>query len=156
VLSVASPLRALGLFSLALLLAGLGAGCSSSSEPLPPARDNPLPACPESPNCERFSASFSVPPPQLFEATVRALEALEAERVTRGPDSLRAAAVFRVAWVFQDDVAVAVTARPEGGSLLHARSASRVGYSDLGVNRRRLQRLREAVNMALMTMPGAP
>jgi uncharacterized protein (DUF1499 family) len=97
-----------------------------------------------------------VPPPQLFEATVRALEALEAERVTRGPDSLRAAAVFRVAWVFQDDVAVAVTARPEGGSLLHARSASRVGYSDLGVNRRRLQRLREAVNMALMTMPGAP
>jgi uncharacterized protein (DUF1499 family) len=30
--------------------------------------------------------------------------------------------------------------------VIHVRSASRTGYSDLGVNRRRVERLREAFN----------
>jgi len=47
-------------------------------------------------------------------------------------------AVFRV-FVFSDDVWVVVL--PEaGGSRLHIRSQSRMGNSDLGVNRRRVER----------------
>jgi uncharacterized protein (DUF1499 family) len=50
--------------------------------------------------------------------------------------------VFRVALLFKDDVDVAI--RPDGPtggrSMLYIRSASRVGKSDLGVNRRRVER----------------
>lgn len=47
-------------------------------------------------------------------------------------------AVYRI-FLFLDDVWVAVL--PEaGGSRLHIRSQSRVGRSDLGVNKRRVER----------------
>ena len=42
---------------------------------------------------------------------------------------------------FKDDVEFRLV---EEENLIHVRSASRVGYSDLGVNRRRVSRLREA------------
>lgn len=76
----------------------------------------------------------------LFAHTRRALRALGPTRLIPRPDSMRITAVYRVAWLFRDDVAVAVDPRPDG-SRLHVRSASRTGYSDLGVNRRRVQRL---------------
>lgn len=37
---------------------------------------------------------------------------------------------------------------PEGENLVHVRSASRVGYSDWGVNRKRVEALREALSNA--------
>jgi uncharacterized protein (DUF1499 family) len=50
--------------------------------------------------------------------------------------------VFRVAFFFKDDVDVIIVPEGETGgrSALHIRSASRVGKSDLGVNRRRVDR----------------
>jgi len=57
--------------------------------------------------------------------------------------------VYQVALIFKDDVDVAVRARDDGGSALYVRSASRVGYSDLGVNQRRVERLLRAVDRAL-------
>jgi uncharacterized protein (DUF1499 family) len=59
-------------------------------------------------------------------------------RVT--PTELGATAVFK-AGPFRDDVAVAVTPEGEGRSTLHVRSASRVGESDLGLNRLRARRI---------------
>lgn len=44
--------------------------------------------------------------------------------------------VFR----FQDDVEIL---RDADAQVLHVRSASRVGHSDLGVNRKRVERLRQ-------------
>jgi uncharacterized protein (DUF1499 family) len=76
----------------------------------------------------------------LFDRTRQALRALGPVRLQIRPDTMRATAVYRVAWLFRDDVDVAVEPRPDG-SRLHVRSASRTGYSDLGVNRRRVQRL---------------
>jgi uncharacterized protein (DUF1499 family) len=61
---------------------------------------------------------------------------------------MRASAVYRVALVFKDDVQIAVDSM-ESGSRLHVRSASRVGQSDLGVNRRRVQRLLRHLEEAL-------
>jgi uncharacterized protein (DUF1499 family) len=44
---------------------------------------------------------------------------------------------------------------PDDERLIHVRSASRVGYHDLGVNRVRVERLRRAVNERLARDPGA-
>jgi uncharacterized protein (DUF1499 family) len=61
---------------------------------------------------------------------------------------MEASAVYRVAWIFKDDVDVAVES-DTAGSVLHLRSASRIGHSDLGVNRRRVQRILDAVEEQL-------
>ncbi|MFB6247254.1 MAG: DUF1499 domain-containing protein [Salinibacter sp.] len=132
----------------ALVLGVLGMGCSTASGPLPTAApSNPLPACPDSPNCERVSTDYAVSADRLFARVQTALRDLGPVQMQLDPDSMRAAAVYRVAWVFKDDVAVAVEPTANG-SRLHVRSASRVGYSDLGVNRRRVRRLLAAVDAA--------
>ena len=132
----------------AVVFAVLGMSCSSSSGPLPPAApSNPLPLCPDSPNCERISTDYAVSADRLFARVQTALRDLGPARMQLRPDSMRAAAVYRVAWVFKDDVAVDVESTADG-SRLHVRSASRVGQSDLGVNRRRVQRLLDAVDRA--------
>lgn len=130
-------------------LAFFGTGCTSSSRPLPSAaHSNPLADCPDSPNCERISESYSVAPDRLFAATQTALDTLGPAHLQTAPDSMRASAVYRVAWIFKDDVDVAVESRSDG-SMLHLRSASRVGHSDLGVNRRRAHRILSAVKEQL-------
>ncbi len=126
----------------------LGGGCSSSDS-LPSAHaDNPLPECPDSPNCERTSTTSPVPAERLYAGAKTALDALGPVRLQAQPDSMRASAVYRVALLFKDDVAIAVDSTSDG-SFLHIRSASRTGYSDLGVNRRRVQRLLSRVEDAL-------
>ena len=120
-------------------------GCSSSSRPLPPpSPQNPLPECPATPNCVRISETYPVSADTLFANANRALESLGPSELRVSPDSLRASAVYRVALVFKDDVDLTVESR-EDGSMLHVRSASRVGQNDLGVNRRRVQRLLSAL-----------
>ena len=47
---------------------------------------------------------------------------------------------------FVDDVEFRMVLEQE---LIHVRSASRVGYSDLGTNRRRVERLRNAFDSAM-------
>ena len=129
------------------------AGCSSSGDPLPTAEpSNPLPECPSSPNCERISTAHEVPADRLFTSTRNALAALGPVTLEADADSMRAHAVYRVALVFKDDVDVAVDSTATG-SALHVRSASRTGYDDLGVNRRRVQRLLSAVSDSIQA-PG--
>ena len=113
--------------------------------------DNPLPPCPDTPNCERTARTYDVPPNTLFVAAQRALESLGPAtlRLSDSSHGRRAEAVYRVALIFKDDVDVAVTSQDGEGSVLYVRSASRVGYSDLGVNRRRVQKLLNAVEAAL-------
>lgn len=151
-MTAASPLRSVFLPVLVAAALTLPA-CMFSSGELPPATsDNPLPPCPDSPNCERTSRSYDVPADTVYAAVQRALDDLGPTELRLRPDSLRAAAVYRVVLVFKDDVDVAV--QPAGnGSLLHVRSASRVGQNDLGVNRRRVHRLFSAVREHLPTGP---
>lgn len=130
-----------------LILSLFAMGCSSGG-PLPSAAPgNPLPECPDSPNCERTTKDYAVPADRLFARVQEALRTLGPVRLRLQPDSMEASAVYRVAWVFKDDVAVAVEPR-SGGSQLHVRSASRVGQNDLGVNRRRVHRLLDAIDAA--------
>lgn len=124
-------------------LGWMGAGCSSPS--LPSAQSsNPLPECPDAPNCERVTTTYDVPADTLFVDVQQALATLGPVELRVASDSLRASAVYRVGLVFKDDVTVVVDSA-SAGSRLHVRSASRVGYSDLGVNARRANRLLAAV-----------
>jgi uncharacterized protein (DUF1499 family) len=141
--SLTTGLLLVGVFALGLA----GVGCSAPS--LPAAHpSNPLPECPDSPNCTRVSQDYDVPADTLFATTQRALDALGPSAMQVQPDAKRATAVYRVALVFKDDVDVAVDSTGPG-SRLHVRSASRVGHSDLGVNARRVDRLLRAVDERL-------
>ena len=130
------------------ILLAMTASRRGAGEVPPPPR---LAPCPSSPNCVSSQATDDAhrvePVPFAGDAAravarMRGIVEREARaRVVRGDEtSFRAefrSALFR----FVDDVdVVADPAR----SLLEIRSASRVGYSDLGVNRRRVERLRTA------------
>lgn len=111
--------------------------------------DSPLAPCPDSPNCERVSRTFDVDADTLFRASESALRELGPVELKAREGSREAHAVYRVAIVFKDDVNLAVTGGDNGQSTLHIRSASRVGYSDLGVNQRRVDRFFEALDSSL-------
>jgi uncharacterized protein (DUF1499 family) len=145
-ISSSLPGRA-GLLAAPLILSLLAMGCSSGGSLPSAAPDNPLPECPASPNCERTTKAYAAPADRLFARVQEALRTLGPARLRLQPDSMRASAVYRVALVFKDDLDVAVESRSDG-SRLHVRSASRVGHSDLGVNRRRVHRLLDAVDAA--------
>lgn len=119
-----------------------------SSDAIAVAFGNPLPPCPDTPNCVRVSRRYPTSPDALYRAVQQALESLRPVRLRLSPDARRARAVYRVALLFKDDVDVAVEPN-ESGSVLHARSASRLGAWDLGVNRRRIHRFFDAVERRL-------
>lgn len=131
--------------SLAVLLAAATATPALASDLAP------LAPCPSTPNCTSTEAPSDdathylapLPLPAGLEPRA-ALDALEAviladpRTAVEGRTELRLQATDRSrVFRFVDDVEARVdpTAR-----LLHARSASRVGAGDLGVNRRRLER----------------
>ena len=115
-----------------------------------------LPPCPASPNCvssdstdEHAIAAFQFvgPAENAWRAAKEALLSLPRTKIVAESDhTLRAectSAIFR----FVDDVEFELRPKQE---IIAVRSASRVGYSDLGANRRRIESIR-AVYDRLMT-----
>ena len=100
--------------------------------------ENPLPPCPGSPNCVRQTRAFALPADTLFDQAQQALKAIGPSTVNADPETRHLDAVFTVVF-FKDDVALRIEPHQDG-AVLHIRSASRVGYSALGVNRRRVAR----------------
>jgi uncharacterized protein (DUF1499 family) len=130
----------------------LAAGCRTAA-PSALAPGDPLRPCPSSPNCvstEARDAGHAMPPVayqgSAAEAQRRARAALLAEPRTRivdeRPGYLRAEARTRILR-FVDDVEVVVDS---AAHQIRFRSASRVGHSDLGVNRARMLRFTERFN----------
>ncbi len=111
-----------------------------------------LPPCPASPNCVSSDATnelHGIAPLVVVGDFATAWHALlgylqnEASYtvVTQAQDYIHAEA--RTRWLrFVDDVVFA--ARPEAG-VIAVRSASRLGYSDLGANRKRIEKVRAAL-----------
>ncbi len=128
---------------LCLLMAACATESSSPTMMNPPLPENPLASCPDSPNCIRQTRLFDLPPDTLFARAQTALDALSASTLSVTPETRRIDAVFTV-FLFKDDLALAVEPHKEGAAL-HIRSASRVGYSDFGVNRRRVERFFRAL-----------
>jgi uncharacterized protein (DUF1499 family) len=124
------------------------AGCSGHSPKLG-VTDGRLKPCPASPNCVNSQLQengHAIAPiayeGSLADARERLLLILRqtkrAKVVVSETDYIRAefrSAIFR----FVDDVEFYFPEAP----VIHVRSASRVGYSDLGVNRKRVEKIRE-------------
>jgi len=114
--------------------------------------DSALRPCPSSPNCVSSDAGDPAHRVAALELAAPAAEAWRAARdavaslprtviVTETPDYLHAecsSAIFG----FVDDLELHL--RPAEG-VIAVRSASRLGYGDLGVNRRRVEALRAAL-----------
>ena len=110
-----------------------------------------LPACPPTPNCVSTQAErtrqrmepipYTGPLSAARERMRRVLQSLPRTTIVEeGPDLLRAESrslLFR----FVDDVEIRFD---DAAKLVHFRSASRVGRSDFGVNRQRMENVRQA------------
>jgi len=132
----------LALLAILILLNTVGPLKGSSNSDFPdrmqPDR-NPLPECPDSPNCVRLSLKYDSDPQELFDILPEVLEQMHAENFQQNSQSLQTDAVFRIRlFGFRDDFSIRVTESDEiGSSVVHITSRSRVGRGDLGVNRRR-------------------
>jgi len=133
-------LIALGLFVLGACASSVAGGLVGGS----------LAPCPSSPNCvssEPGADEDHRVEPFVYEGDGRAVlarfvelvaELPRVELVTREPDYAHAA--FTTKWMrFTDDVELRLD---EAASVVHVRSASRLGHSDLGKNRARVDELR--------------
>jgi uncharacterized protein (DUF1499 family) len=119
----------------------LFAGCGSENSDISSQSldQNPLPTCPDSPNCIRITRQIASPVDEVYEQALTTLKDMSPEGITEKRDSLKITTVFKV-FLFRDDLDVQVTTQNNSTSLLHVRSASRVGESDLGVNTRRVKK----------------
>jgi len=108
-----------------------------------------LPPCPDSPNCVSTEARdpthkikpirFDVSPQEAARRLAAVIEEMGG-RVVTGPDGGRIHAEFKSAiFGFVDDVDLVVDGDDR---VIRFRSASRTGYWDLGVNRRRMETIR--------------
>ncbi len=116
-----------------------------------------LPPCPNSPNCVSSTdtdASHAIASLN-FEgnSSEEAMQALQqvllsiTEKVQVAEDGLTVHAEFKSAvFGFIDDVDMVLNTDQKR---IEIRSASRTGYSDFGVNRRRVESIRQAFNQAL-------
>lgn len=116
-----------------------GWGSQSSDIPGVPSIENPLPPCPDSPNCIRTTKLIDHSLDSVFLASSQAIKLMEAMQMTVSEKNHKIEAVFRV-FLFKDDMVLKLTKRNSSSTYLHIRSASRVGENDLGVNTRRVKK----------------
>lgn len=130
-------------------------GCQMNRKPALGLQNGRLMACPDSPNCVCSHATDPRHQIDPFPASAAGMDAVailsrviaatpRATVTETRPDYLRAEFRSRV-FRFVDDVEFLVD---EHSRVIHVRSASRVGYSDLGVNRKRIESLRAAYSAA--------
>jgi uncharacterized protein (DUF1499 family) len=114
--------------------------------------DGRMRACPDTPNCvssESGSASsriepltFQGPPEKAWSDLKETIREMGGRIQEESDGYLWATFTSRV-FHFVDDVEFRMVSTH---GLIHVRSGSRVGYSDLGVNRRRVEKLRTLFN----------
>ena len=135
-----------GIISLILLT-----GCAGTMPDLG-INNGELTPCPKTPNCVKSQAigeKHSIQPIRYAgtqqEARARLLQILESEKrtkiLTAQKNYIRAefmSALFR----FVDDVEFYFPKKQTGEGDIHIQSASRIGYSDFGANRKRIERIR--------------
>ena len=126
------------LFMLLLL-----ASCSGATPKNLGVRDGRLTPCPKSPNCvTSFSSDevHGIAPLKGSLAEVKAvLAGLKRVRIVQEEEHYLRAEFTSAIMRFVDDVEL--LAEPDNG-LVQMRSASRLGYGDLGVNRKRIEEIR--------------
>jgi len=121
-----------------------------------------LAPCPPSPNCVSSQATdeehFIEPlsgantPAEALGVLTRVLDALDRVKWTATSDNHIQATFTSLILRFVDDVDFII----EEDASITVRSASRVGHSDFGANRNRIEMLREKFTQALRTPNSAP
>lgn len=102
---------------------------------------------PSSAEPDMTSPEFEVPAAQLFDALTQVVSeagargSLQADIANRRLKYVATTSILR----FKDDVDVAVVETDASSSSLAVYSRSRIGYSDLGANRKRVEKLLNAV-----------
>jgi len=116
-------------------------------------KDGRLAPCPATPNCVSTQAApqdsehriepipFDGPPPEALRRIKAALATFPRVRIVRETDDYLHAEFTSLVFRFVDDVEFYVDA---AGRRIDFRSASRVGRSDVGANRRRMEAFRRA------------
>lgn len=116
----------------------------------PDTKNHPFKPCPDSPNCTIHVVEYPLNEKELFNIVQSVLQELSPFELKENSQSLQINAVFRIrVFGFKDDVKIIIQPADSAKSMLHIKSASRVGRSDLGVNRRRIKQILSAVNKQL-------
>ena len=103
---------------------------------------------PDSAFPELRPSRYAAPAALMFDVARRAADALHWESSTVDPEARKIEAVVTTKILkFKDDVTLWVEADGDERSTLFARSASRVGWGDLGANTRHLMNLFETVDI---------
>ena len=125
-------------------------GCSGSPAERHNSESSGFLDCPDTPNCLSSLAKnpkYRVEPFRLkkdpktsWDIVKKTVELLPRTKVVSADNSDIHAECRSLIFRFVDDLTLHLT--PSNG-IIHLRSASRIGYSDLGVNRRRVETLRK-------------
>ena len=117
--------------------------------------DGHLAACPQSPNCvnsEDLSKESFIAPLEFTGSAAGAWQILQEQildmggRIEEVDDSFLHATFRSSLFRFVDDVSCRLD---DENNRIYIRSASRVGYSDFGVNRKRVEQLRKQFTVSL-------
>lgn len=139
----------IGLLLVAVVVYFFILGVRSKSGVAPGLSAGSLAQCGSKPNCvcseQREKNAFYIEPLAIKPGTIDALTNAKAViqdmggEVVKESEDYLAATFTSTLFRFVDDVEVR---RDQDNQVLHLRSASRVGHSDLGANRKRLEQLR--------------
>ncbi|XWN38577.1 MAG: DUF1499 domain-containing protein [Balneola sp.] len=108
--------------------------------------ENPIPPCPDTPNCYRTSHVFNRDPSSAFEALKISVRNAGAEELTieGNTKDKTIKATFRIPlFGWKDDVTIKIKTDSSGidRSFVFLKSSSREGYYDFRVNKRRIKRI---------------
>lgn len=108
--------------------------------------------CPQSPNCVSTQAQDDThriaplvvdgPPEDAMARLKQALASMPRIRIVQEDALYLRAEATSLLFRFVDDMEFIVE---DSSGVIHARSASRVGYSDMGANRKRIEQIRKAL-----------
>ncbi len=108
--------------------------------------ENTLAPCPESPNCFRTTQTLKADPEAVQQALKKSLTSNNAEKIEEInlSDKKELNAVFKIplfGWL--DDVVINIDSDTSNADItfVHIKSSSREGYYDLGVNKRRVNKI---------------
>ena len=136
-----------------LLFGSILSSCSDEKLPLVGIRESRLTPCPDSPNCISSQGSDSAYTVEPLTYDSEAEKIIADLKVVVG--SMKGATIVSESaaylhvefqsdvFRFIDDVEFMVD---DMAKVVHVRSASRVGYYDFGVNRKRIEKIRQAWN----------
>ena len=128
-------------------------GCARSRSPATGVSNGQLAPCPESPNCVSSQStnkkhqiepiSFHGTPAETFAALKNTIQSMKRAKIVEEKGDYLQAEFRSAVFGFVDDVEFLLD---EESRVIHVRSASRTGYWDFGVNRKRVEAIRSKLS----------